>query len=234
VVGEVVEDGRVDYGVLTDSPGELRSYAATLAQVGPESHPSRFPTEQARLAYYINAYNALVLLAVVEAWPIDSVHEVRAPLEPVAGFGFFWSQRFRLDGEVVSLYALENRILRHRFADARIHAAINCASASCPDLAPAAYHPESLDRQLEGAARAFCSDPRHVRVADDGAIELSAIFDWFRGDFEAHARREGLGTEVLDFVEAYADRDLQGRLVDARDGGAEVRTLDYDWSVNAR
>jgi hypothetical protein len=153
---------------------------------------------------------------VVEHWPIGTVHDVRGPLEPVEGLGFFWAQRFTLDGRSISLYALENRILRARFADARIHAAINCASASCPDLASVAYRPETLERQL------------------DAAIELSAIFDWFRGDFVQHATREGWGNDVLDFVEFHAAPATRDPIAAARARGAEVRSIDYDWSLNER
>lgn len=141
-----VREDRVDYARVLEDAHDLKRFAATLAVVGPTATPERFQTEDERLAYYINAYNALTLLGVVENWPISSVHDVRGWLNPRAGFGFFYGLRFPLDGGEINLYDLENDLIRG-FRDARIHAAINCASNSCPPLAPFAYDAVALDGQ---------------------------------------------------------------------------------------
>ena len=43
------------------------------------SHPELFPTEQSRLAYWINSYNAAVLKTFRHSYLISSVSDVRAP-----------------------------------------------------------------------------------------------------------------------------------------------------------
>lgn len=227
-----VRDGRVDY-VSLKTDARLERYVATLAGWGPRSTPDAFPSEAARLAYQLNAYNALVLFAVARAWPIASVHDVRGPIEPKAGFGFFWAQHFRLDGRWINLYDLEHEVLRAGFEDARIHAAIVCASASCPRLAAAAYRPETVDAQLDLAMRAFASAP-YVRVDDEGErIVLNAIYDWFAEDFAAEARRRAAGRTALDGVVAFADPETRAALTRARRDGYAVTYAAYDWSVNA-
>jgi hypothetical protein len=228
-----VHGGSVDYAGLRQGDRPLRRYAARLARTGPRTAPGRFPSRDARLAYHINAYNALTLLGVLAHWPVDSVHDVRGPIEPTPGFGFFWAQRVRLDGRTTNLYDLEHEVLRGQFDDARIHAAINCASVSCPDLRGEPYVRERLDSQLDEATRAFCSQPRHVRIdAGRERIVLSAIFDWFRDDFAAHARRIGAGEGMLDFVEHFARPDVSEALRQARENGYEVTFAEYDWSLN--
>ncbi len=225
------EDG-VDYDAVLADQRELRRFVATLAVAGPRSTPERFSTEPERLAYYLNAYNALVLFAVIDNWPIGSVHDVRGWLDPRAGFGFFYGLSFPLDGEEVNLYDLENEVIRG-FLDARIHAALNCASRSCPALTPHAFDPAELEMQLDEVTRAFCSSPPHVVVDDDATqVHLSAIFDWYRPDFEEHARRLGRPATVLDFCAELAWPATAAALERAIRGDYEVVFEPYDWSLN--
>jgi len=231
-LGRWVHGESVDYGAVIAEESGLRRFVATLARFGPSTTPERFPTEDERLAYYINAYNALTLLGVVEHWPIDSVQDVRGWLEPRAGFGFFYGLRFPLDGDRINLYDLENSVIRG-FRDARIHAAINCASQSCPRLVPNAFEATKLDTQLDAVTAAFCSRDEHVRVEDDAEeIQLSAIFDWYRPDFEEHARRLGRPPTVLDFILAFARPATADAVSRARDADYEVVFRPYDWSLN--
>ncbi len=138
---------------------------------------------------------------MLRSWPIKSVMEMHGPLEPKAGFGFFWAQRFLLDGQPIHLHGLENDILRERYPDARIHATLNCASASCPDLESSAFSAGDLEQRLSAAARRFVEDPRHVQVDHKaGVIRLSAIFDWYSGDFEQEAGRQGKEETALSWI----------------------------------
>lgn len=227
-----VQEDRVDYARVLEDAHDLKRFAATLAVVGPTATPERFQTEDERLAYYINAYNALTLLGVVENWPISSVHDVRGWLNPRAGFGFFYGLRFPLDGGEINLYDLENDLIRG-FRDARIHAAINCASNSCPPLAPFAYDAVALDGQLDQVTRAFCSSPLHVSIDDENEeLRLSSIFAWYRADFEEHARRLGRPPTVEDFILAFAEPAIADSLERAREAGFEVVFQPYDWGLN--
>jgi hypothetical protein len=224
----------VDYDVVRAEEPDLRRFVATLGVVGPHATPERFTTQPERLAYYINAYNALVLLAVVDNWPIDTVQDVRGWLDPRAGFGFFYGLRFPLDGGATNLYDLENEVIRG-FVDARIHAAINCASKSCPALMPYAFEPLRLDDQLDVVTRDFCSHEPHVAVDDDAEeIQLSAIFEWYRADFEEHARRLGRPATIVDFILAFADAPVAAEVERARSEGFDVVFQPYDWSLNRR
>ena len=58
---------------------DLERYYSLVALYSPESHPELFPTEQSRLAYWINGYNAAVLKTVLHYYPISSVSDVKAP-----------------------------------------------------------------------------------------------------------------------------------------------------------
>ena len=51
--------------------------------------------------------------------------------------------------------------LLHRFdrIDPRIHAAVVCASVSCPDLAREAFTAENVEEMLDARARAWLAHP---------------------------------------------------------------------------
>lgn len=226
----VVRNGRVDYGRLANRRAQLARFVGALAAFGPRSVPGAFRDRDSRLAYYINAYNALVIFAVLERDVRTSVHDVRGWLEPVAGMGFFWAQRFEVDGQQTNLHALENDVLRARFSDARIHAAINCASTSCPPLAAHAYHGSSLDTELDRAAERFTSPP--YVVVDDRRREvvLNAIYEWYDDDFVTQASSLGMERSVLAWIAHHSTaRDAIDR---ARRCEYAVRHAAYDWSLN--
>ena len=138
----VDDEGRVDYAAAGQDRDDLDRYLRALAEVSPDSAPERFPEEADRLAYWINAYNATVIDRVLAHHPIASVQDVRAPWLfrwLPAGAGFFVFERFSLGGRKTQLYALENGLIRKRFAEPRIHFALNCASTSCPRLPAEAF-----------------------------------------------------------------------------------------------
>lgn len=227
-----VHGAHVDYKGLVADQDSLKAISAMFGATGPNTHPDLFPSQADRLAYYINAYNTLVLLGVVSHYPIETVNDVHGRLKITRGFGFFYGLRFALDGERTHLYGLEHDVIRE-FGDARIHGAINCASASCPTLLDRPYLPETLDEQLEAAAMRFANEDRHVSVDHSAkVISLSPIYDWFKEDFIAHSQAQGFGAGVMDYILHYAQGDKREALKAGREAGYEIRYPDYDWSLN--
>lgn len=197
----VDENGRVDYEALARNRESLDRYIEQIAESGPESNPERFPTLDHQLAYYVNAYNALVFQGVLDGYvDADTVWNGLVP-----GYRFFVGKKFRLDGRRINLRNLENRIVRERFGDARIHAALNCASTGCPRLPRAAFDPGRLQRELDGAMGEFVTDERHVRVdAVNRTVFLSKIFDWYLEEFLADEREAGNPEpNLIDYVNRF-------------------------------
>lgn len=223
----VDEKGRVDYEALSRDRAGLDAWLARLARQGPKSTASLFPTRNDRLAYYVNAYNALVFQGVLSRGP-EKESVWKGGL--VSGYSFFVSMKVRLDGETWSLKALEDDLIRKDFADPRIHAALNCASIGCPRLPREAFVPEKLDAQLDAAMREFVEDERNV--ATDTARRtstLSKIFDWFEKDFLSFERASGNpDPKIVDYVNRY--RVTKPKL----DRSLRVRYFDYDKRINGR
>ena len=104
--------------------------------------------------------------------------------------------------------------------DPRIHAALVCASASCP--AVRFYEPDTLDEQLDAASRAYVNG--EVEVDDDGRrIVLPLAFRYDEADF-------GGDEGARDFVRRYADEHLSRRLERAADYRLDYAR--YDWRLN--
>ena len=81
-----------------------------------------------------------------------------------------------IGGKKVSLDAIENKIIRPTFKEPRIHAALNCASISCPPLANYAFTAKGLEAQLNQVFTAFANDAvRNAVNTESGA--RSALTD---------------------------------------------------------
>ena len=175
---------RVDYGALRGDP-DWRRLVGTLEA----SDPAELADREARLAFWIDAYNVLAIDWIVREGPVESIRDLGNFLFPV------WKKTAgRIGGREVSLHEIEHETLRP-MGEPRIHFAIVCASTSCPSLRREPFRAAALDRQLDEQTRAFLADPRKGMALDRDArrLALSKIFDWFEEDFGG---RDG----VLDFV----------------------------------
>lgn len=127
-----------------------------MATVDPRSQPDRFPDAHSRLSYYINTYNALAMYSVLQAG-------TPAGLGGLTKFTFFYLRTFNVGGNAISLYDLENRIIRP-ISDDRVHFVLNCLVVSCRRLPRLAFSAATLDRQLDTVARTFIGEGRNVAV----------------------------------------------------------------------
>jgi len=232
----VDSEGNVAYQRWYDNEqdrSKLASYLAAVASFSPDNAVERFHSRSERLAYWLYSYNAYVIYSVLANWPLESVTDVKAPIEAVTGFGFFYQQRFLFGGEAYSLYAVEHRKILKSFQDPRIHFVLNCASDSCPVLRPELPVGNDLEVLLVRATEEFINDRRNVSVDHEKElIVLSTIFEWYRQDFLNDLRRRGqsLDNGVIGYIAESAGPDLEAELL----AGAEYDVVyeDYDWSLN--
>ncbi len=216
--------GFVDYRGLTDDRSDLDRYLASLARTSPDSDPAAFPTRDDALAYWINAYNAFVFAGVLDRGPgTESVWG-----DGFFGLGFFTAHRYVAGGRTFSLKELEDDVVRGRFHDPRVHAALNCASRGCPRLPQRAFEGNGLDRQLDDAMREFVAARRNCTLdREHRTVYLSKIFDWFEDDFVAFEHRHGTpAPTVVDYVNRYRPA------TDRVPPGFRIRFLAYDKRIN--
>lgn len=238
-LGRYVDDvGLVNYRGLQNDSAALRAFAVSLQQLDRAAFEAW--DEPARLAFWINAYNALTLVAIIDHYPIQASiwKSVIFPANSIRQIAGVWDElRFGVMGRHMTLDEIEHDVLRVRFGEPRIHMALVCAAMGCPPLRGEPFSGELLDAQLDDQARRFLVDGRKFLVdRKNGRVELSPIFKWFGGDFVADyvpsQRFPGRGeTEraVLNFVSAYLDEEQLDYLVR---GTYRLAYLDYDWSLN--
>jgi hypothetical protein len=212
ILKQYVDDGgKVAYRRLHDESGDaLAGYLKTLAAARVDDL-----AEKDQLAFWINAYNALIVAGILDGY---------SPESAFGRYRFFRSYERELAGERRTPDDVEHKIIRARFKDARTHFAVVCGSTSCPVLRREAYVGDRLDAQLDDQGRRFLNDPSRNRIdLQTGSVALSAIFKWFKDDFTRNGR------SLADFVVPYLDAE-QVQLLRTK----PPAFLDYDWTLNAQ
>ncbi len=222
LLGRYVVDDSVDYAAWQASAEDMAALdrqVAMIAEVSPDSHPGLFPDKASRNRYWINSYNALIVDAVLDYWPLDSVKDVKLSLTSrlIPGKGFFYDREIVVGGKRTNLLKFEKSFLRSQ-NDPRLHFALNCASGSCPVLKPSDWSEDELVR----AAHDFVNDPGNVRV-DANAVYLNKIFDWYEKDFP---------NDLYTYLAQFAEPQLAAQLQQASTKGYKRRYRKYDWSLN--
>lgn len=219
---------QVDYAAFAADHGRLKEYLTSVSAVAPAEFDRWDRSSQ--LAFLINAYNAFTVELVLTGYPdIGSIKDLGSFLRSP------WKKRFiQLLGETRSLDDIEHGLIcgSGRYAEPRIHFAVNCASVGCPALRPEAFVGERLDAQLEDATRAFLTDRTRNRL-DGKVLKVSSIFKWYRGDFEKGWRgADSLAGFFVLYRQALGlDESAANRL---KAGEIGIDFLDYDWRLNAK
>jgi hypothetical protein len=165
--------------------------------------------EDEPIASWINVYNALVVMSVVDRYPLRSVREVP---------GFFDAYRHRVAGQLRTLDEIET-LIADRSKDSRVHAALCSGAASSPALPSVPFSAETLDVTLTQRAQALVASPWHVKREGD-RLAVSSLFFWSR-DF---ARDAG---SLVGWIKKYGG----ARWASLRDDVLLIE-IDYDWSLN--
>jgi hypothetical protein len=209
----VNEIGEIDYARLKREPRDLQAYVEALRA------PVQFTSREDELAYWINAYNALVTHGVTKAYPTKSVRDLGIL------WSFFRRREFNVGGRMMSLDDIEHRTIRAKFKEPRIHFVLVCASLSCPRLAREAFVPGRLEQQIDFQTRRYFQERRNVIIdAGKGTVTLNGIFGYYKEDFGGS----------LDGALAFARKYLrpEDAAAVARMKKPKVLTRDYDWSIN--
>lgn len=213
-------EGDVDYAALrARADSLLRPYLQQLAT----TDVAALGTD-ARLAFWINAYNAYTLKLIVDHYPVENIWAVTpGPAEPKDEHSPFDLEVGPVADTVRTLNEIEHRIIRVRFDEPRIHFALVCAAESCPLLRREAYTGPRLDAQLEEQTRTFFHGDKNRIPAGRDRVALSRILKWYGEDF-------GDSTADLQrFIAPYFEGEVADRL-EAAD--YEVTFLEYDWALN--
>ena len=211
----VNDQGLVNYKALQSDSLALNAYLQDLSA----NLPGSKWTQNDRLAYWINAYNAFTVQRIIRSYPVKSIKDL-------GGDKIFvntpWDQHFiKLGDTRYSLNDIEQRIIRKKFNDNRIHVALVCAAMSCPRLRNEAFTGPRLNEQLDDQARGFVNNPAKNKLTPADKPQVSSIFNFYPQDFTKNG-----STSVQDFINRYAAQKIK---VDAA-----LSYVPYDWSLNVQ
>jgi hypothetical protein len=203
---------------LLDDP----AVAADLREVDPLA----IPGQEARVAFWLNVYNARLSHELRERPRRGSLLRHRA---------LFRFCEYRVGDFDYSLDVIEHGVLRlnarppysprrllraadpRRDAspprlDPRVHFALNCGARSCPLVRP--YQAERLDEQLKSATRAYLAQEARVE-RQSGQVVLPGLCKLYARDFGGRAG-------LVRFAEEWLGESLEG---------LRLRFASFDWTL---
>jgi hypothetical protein len=216
----VDQDGYVNYHSWHGSSADrqaLTGYLNSLSRVNPQTRDS----QDARFAFWINAYNAVTIHGILREYPTTSIRNHTAKL---IGYNIWKDLQLYVGGRAHSLEHIEHETLR-KMGDPRIHFAIVCASIGCPRLLNQAYTSGKVQQQLEVNAKDFFGRSQNFRYdAGRQRFYLSSILNWFAEDFG-----NGPAAQLRTISQWLPDNASQAA---AQRGTGSVSFLDYNWNLN--
>ncbi len=230
VLAQYLHDGLVDYAGLAANRVVFDRYLEQLGHTSPSA--LNLVSRDARLAFWINAYNACAMRLVIDHYPIErrggiaglANRVVGVPANSIRQIPDTWDRAFcYIAQRDRSLDGIEHGVIR-LMGDPRIHFAVNCASRSCPVLAAQAYRASRINEQLDDAVRRFVASPLHFRLdeGDPPVLHVNKVLDWYKDDF-------GDTADIITFLRRYLPA-AEARLLDP--DHVRVEFLEYDWTLN--
>lgn len=192
------------------------AYIDTLAKIDTDRLQKELNSDQFRLPFWINMYNALVQVKIKEGSENYNDRNV-----------FFETKDLSIGGKKLSLNDIENGILRktaknNEFIssfelekkDYRIHFALNCGASACPPIA--FYSAQNIESELTMAEEVFIL-AGSTYTKESNTVQISELFKWFKDDFGGE---DGI-LELLKKHKIISDTS-----------GVKIMYTPYDWTLN--
>jgi hypothetical protein len=233
ILDTYVRDGYVYYRALRMDRKRLDAYLGQLAGVD----AARLAKNE-QIAFWLNAYNALVLQTVVNSYPAPR----RSSDYPAASIrqtpGAFERLTHRVGGRMVTLDQIEQTVLS-AFADPRLYFALGRGSVGGGRLRSEPFTADALERQLSEVAAECVTRAECIQIdASANRLMASPIFSWREKDFVAayaagapplYQSRSEIERAILGFVQPkllQTERDFLEK------NTFEVAYKMFDWSLN--
>jgi hypothetical protein len=231
-----VRDGLVYYRALQGDRARLSRYVASLNAPAVASGYQQWSADQKK-AFWINAYNALVLQTVVHHYPIKG----RAAMYPANSVrpipGAFEKTPHMVAGKSVTLDQIETTVLPE-FSDPRVYVALGRGAVGSGRLRSEAFSAKAVNRQLEDARKQFATTPRWTKIdALNGKVTISPILSWRSADFIKEYSDDALELPKREPIELAVIGFLRPHLLSAEEEFVKQNTFQltyepFDWRLN--
>jgi uncharacterized protein DUF547 len=233
ILDTYVRDGEVYYRALKSDRSKLDAYVNRIAAASPDALP-----RAGQVAFWINAYNALVLRTIIDHYPIQR----RSNAYPAKSIrqipGAFERLTHRVAGRTLTLDQIEQTVLSG-FGDPRVYLALGRGTEGGGRLRSEVFTDEKLEAQLTEAATECFTRQRCARI-DPAAnrIVVSPIFSWREKEFAAayadkapgaFADRSPIERAVLAFIQP---KLLTNEREFVEKNAFKVEFGQFDWQLN--
>lgn len=202
-----VYKGLVNYQYSSRNFGEIDLLHKTIMEVDLSN-----ASPEDKKAFYVNAYNILVIHQVTTSYPIA---------RPLDKEGFFDGTYYEVAGEKLTLNELESGKMLRIYEDSRFHFVLACGAISCPPLHNLAYMPGNVEELMEERTRLTLNDDNFIMLDKDSkTVRVSKIFEWYKTDFG------GTPKSTIDFINKYREEKIPADY--------KLETYEYDWTLNER
>jgi hypothetical protein len=231
-----VRDGLVYYKALQADRGALSRYLASLSSPAVLSGYPKWSDDQKK-AFWLNAYNAIVMQTVINHYPIRGTAKAYPPNSIRQIPGAFEKTTHPVAGKQITLDQIETTVLSE-FKDPRVYLALGRGAIGSGRLRSEAFSAKAVDSQLAQTKQQFAVTPRWSKVdALAGKVSISPILSWrsaaFIGEYADDAfdlpKREPLELAVIGF--------LRPHLLPAEEEFIKKNTFQltyepFDWRLN--
>lgn len=228
-----VRDGLVYYRALQRERARLDEYLGEISSVAADKL-----SHEEQVAFWLNAYNALVLQTVIDHYPIRQRTNDYPPRSIRQIPGAFERLQHKVAGRTVTLDQIERAVLP-AFQDPRVYWALGRGAVGGGRLRSEAFAAGRLERQLKEVADECARRVECVQIDRlANRMEISPIFSWREKDFVARytgaappefSDRSPIERAVLAYVEP-------GLLAIEREVLAkntfQVTYKPFDWTLN--
>jgi len=228
-----VRDGWVYYRALRADRGKLDGYVNLLATTAVDKL-----SKDERIAFWLNAYNALVLKTVVDHYPIQK-RSAEYPDHSIRQIpGAFERLQHKVAGRTLTLDQMEQTVLPE-FKDPRVYLALGRGAVGSGRLRSEAFSGAQLEHQLTEVAHECVSRPECVHIdRDNNKMNISAIFSWREKEFvpafadkapPPFASRSPVERAVLGFIQP---KLLTTEKEFLEKNAFQVIYMPFDWKLN--
>lgn len=163
-----------------------------------------------RKAFYINAFNFLVIKSNAENRQTDQVNNIK---------GFFDTKVHDVAGQKLTLKDIAEKKLRKMFFDPRVHFVLINGTKNSPRAENFAYKPSGVEDQINTATRRSLNDARFVLTdKKNKKVFLSEIFRIYKDEFVT--AKSG----YLDFINPYRIEKIPADYT--------IEFMEFDWTLN--
>lgn len=228
-----VRDGFVYYRALKADRAKLDGYVSQLAVADVKNM-----SKDGQVAFWLNAYNALVLRTVIDRYPIQG-HAAAYPSKSIRQVpGAFEGVAHRVAGRSLTLDDIEKKVLPE-FHDPRVYLALGRGAIGSGRLRSEAYVPDRVEKQLGEMVSECTSRPVCAQIdRNNNKIVASSIFSWREKEFSAvygdkapeiFASRSPIERAIITLIEPKllaSERQLFAQ------NTFQVVFEPFDWSLN--